>query len=155
MKAAHRFAEDHCEVDRRSVGRVRLASGLVDGHRRRGGIISHSVVRAGAVRIGIAGRILRLTRRDCCNHRAGPRHAADRHIVGRAAASHHRSGRASRAAKVTSPVKSVTGSLKTTVKLIGEALVGSTCRRLVDRHRRRGGVVRDGVVGAGGGRVAC
>jgi hypothetical protein len=39
---------------------------------------------------------------------------------------------------VTSPVaKSVTGSLKTTVKLIGDAFVGIVLtRRLVDRDRR-------------------
>ena len=66
------------------------------------------------------------------HHRAAAGHAADGDVVG------HRSplglvtvptsGRAGRAAQGTSPRdKSVTGSLKTTVKLIGPALVGSSC----------------------------
>ena len=50
-EVGHRFAEDHREVDRRTIGRVRLADCLVDRHGRRGGIVGDGVVRAGLARL--------------------------------------------------------------------------------------------------------
>ena len=57
-KVGHRLAEDHREVDRRGVGRVSLADGLVDRHRRRRDVVGDRVVGAGGGRVGVAGRVV-------------------------------------------------------------------------------------------------
>ena len=60
------------------------------------------------------------------DHRAGTGHAGDGHVVGGAGAGDGAGVAPAVPVRVTSPVaKSVTDSLKTTVKLMGPALVGS------------------------------
>ena len=101
---------------------------LVDRHRRSGDVVGHGVVGAGVAALGLPAASVGHARGNARDHRAGAGHAADGHVVGRAAAGHHRRGCAGRAAQGhIAGAKSVTGSLKTTVKLIGEALVGSAC----------------------------
>ena len=89
-------------------------------------IVGNRVISAGAGKTAVAGGILRgIYEHKSCD-RTVASHATDRHIVGGASAGHHRRGCPSRTSQVTSAlVKPVTGSLKTTVKLIGEAPVGS------------------------------
>ena len=94
--------------------------------------------------------------RDRRDHGAVVGHPADRHVVGRAAAGHGGRRRARRAAEGHVAGREAGDRLaehdrevdRRRVRRIG--LAG----RLVDRHRRRGGVVGDRVVGAGRGGVA-
>ncbi len=86
------FTEDHGEVDRRSVGRVSLTGGLVDGDRRGGVVVSDGVVSEGGGGIGVVGRIVGHACGNIGNDRAGAGHPTDGHVVGGAAARHGRRG---------------------------------------------------------------
>src|SRR5207248_2325401 len=57
-EAADRLAEDDREVDRRGVGRVVLARGLVDRHGRLGRVVGDRVVARARGAVAVAGRVL-------------------------------------------------------------------------------------------------
>ena len=113
------------------VGRIGLARGLVDRHRRARRVVGDRVVGRGRGGVAVAGRVR--ARRPPRSRRSPCRrgHAADGDVVGRAAAGHGRRRRAGRAAQRHVARREVrsTDSLKTTVKLIGDAFVGSAWPR--------------------------
>ncbi len=82
------FTEHHGEVDRRSIGRIKLTGGLVDGDRRGGGIVRDGIIRGCGGGVGVAGRIVGHACGNTGNDRAAAGHPADGHVVGGAAAGH-------------------------------------------------------------------
>src|SRR5205085_1130051 len=81
-EAGDRLAEHHGEADGRRAGRVRLAGGLVDGHRGRDVVPRDRVVGRRGGGAGVAGGVGGGAGRDGGHHRARRGHARHRDGVG-------------------------------------------------------------------------
>ncbi len=76
------FIEYHGEIDRCSVGRVKLTGGLVDGQRQGGVVVIDGVVKEGGCGIGVVGHIVGHAGGNIGNDRSGTCHPTDSHVVG-------------------------------------------------------------------------